>query len=579
MLREKVDSIIKHIQFMQGLRSVNKRGLGGEALAGLTLAVISIPEVMGYTKISGTPIVTGIYTILLPMIVFALFGASRHLVVAADSATAAILAQGIMPLAAAGSSEYMSYVCLLSLMVGVLLIICRILRFGFIAKFLSRTVLVGFLTGVGIQVALGQIGGMLGVQSGSGGTLRQFITTVSSVAKTNLYALAVTVIVIILIFIPVILKKYSKYSNSNRVKRIPWALIAVVVAIAAGYFLNLPQKGVLSVGTIQDGLPHFSIPEISFGHIASMFSIAVTIVVVIITQSAATSAAYANRYNEDFDENTDLLGLGLANIMAGLNGTFVVNGSPTKTKIADEAGGKTQLTNIFAAAVAAAVLLFLTGPLQFLPEAALSALVFTIGIKLIDIKHMKRIYKQKPNEFLVALLTAAVVVAIGAAQGIIFAMGMALIEYLRRSYKPKNSLMAPIKTSDGHSVWIWQPLELHAEIKQIKQDFIVYHFAASIYYANAGFFAEEIMELSRTEPVPKNILLDFSAIADVDYTGGQVFAELYRRLSLQNIRLGLVQVESHVMSELSRYGIIEMIGQDNIYHDMTSAVLHFSSRN
>ena len=155
-------------------------------------------------------------------------------------------------------------------------------------------------------------------------------------------------------------------------------------------------------------------------------------------------------------------------------------------------------------------------------------------------------------------------------------MGMALIEYLRRSYKPKNSLMVPVKTSEGRSVWIWQPLELHAEIKQMKQDFIVYHFAASIYYANADFFAEEILELSRTEPVPKNILLDFSAIADVDYTGGQVLAELHRKLSLQNIQLGLVQVESHVMSELSRYGITEMIGQNNIYHDMTAAVLRFS---
>ncbi|MCL2774023.1 MAG: SulP family inorganic anion transporter [Oscillospiraceae bacterium] len=574
MSRRKNNAIIKHMQFMQGFRSVNKRGIGNEALAGLTLAVISIPEVMGYTKISGTPIVTGIYTILLPMIVFALFGASRHLVVAADSATAAILAQGIIPLAAAGSSLYMSYVCLLSLMVGILLIICRILRFGFIAKFLSRTVLVGFLTGVGIQVSLGQIGGMLGVQSGAGGTLKQLTTAVASILRTNPYALAVTVLVIILILLPDILKKYAKW-----IKRIPWALIAVIAAAAVGYFLNLTQKGVPSVGIIQGGLPHFSIPEISFGHIASLFSISVTIVIVIITQSAATSSAYANRYNESFNENTDLLGLGLANVIAGLNGTFVVNGSPTKTQIADEAGGKTQLTNIFAAVIAAIVLLFLTGPLQFLPDAALSALVFTIGIKLIDIKSMKRIYKQKPNEFVVALLTAAVVVVVGAAQGIIFAMGMALIEYLRRSYRPKNSLMAPIETSNGRSAWIWQPLALHAEIKQIKQEFIVYHFAASIYYANADFFAEEVLELSHTEPVPKNILLDFSAIADVDYTGGQVLAELCRNLSLENIQVGLVQVESHVMSELSRYGIMEMIGQHNIYHDMSAAVLHFSNQN
>ncbi|MCL2884453.1 MAG: SulP family inorganic anion transporter, partial [Oscillospiraceae bacterium] len=160
---------------MRGLLPPDRHSIGKEALAGLTLAIVAIPEVMGYTRIAGTPIVTGIYTMLLPMLAFAVFGASRHLVVGADSATAAILAQGLLPLAAVGSPEYMPYVCLLALMVGVLLLLCRVLRFGFIAKFLSRTVLVGFLSGVGVQIALSQFSGMLGVRSASGNALPAFI--------------------------------------------------------------------------------------------------------------------------------------------------------------------------------------------------------------------------------------------------------------------------------------------------------------------------------------------------------------------------------------------------------------------
>ena len=564
---------MKNKIFLQGILPIDVKKISRDAVAGLTLAVVAIPEVMGYTKISGTPIITGIYTILLPMLVFALFGASRHLVVGADSATAAILAQGIAPLAAIGSENYMSYVCILTVMVGILLIICRILRFGFIAKFLSRTVLVGFLTGVGIQVALSQIGGMLGIDAGSGGALQQTQTVILSFQKTNPYALAAAVCVLLLILLP-----YGLSKSFPTVKKIPWTLTAIVITIFAGYFLNLPQNGVPSVGNVPGGFPRFSFPDISLipGSISALFPVAVAVVIVIITQSAATSAAYANRYNEYFNGNSDLLGLGLANVAAGLSGAFIVNGSPTKTQIADESGGRTQLVNVSAVIIVAAVLLFLTKPLQFLPSAALSALVFTIGLKLIDISSMKRIYRQKPNEFVVAALTAAVVVIIGAAQGIIFAMCLSLIEYLRRSYRPKNSLMTPSKTEHGHYVWVWNPLPSDEEIKKIKQELIIYHFAASIYYANADAFAEDVMRLSRAEPIFGYILLDFSAVADVDFTGGQVIAELYRKLSKENIRLGLIQVEPNVMSELSRYGIVDMVGRENIYTDISSVMIHFS---
>jgi len=552
----------KHL--FQGLLPINRRQISKEVLAGLTLAIVAIPEVMGYTKISGTPIITGIYTILLPMIVFAFFGASRHLVVAADSATAAILAQGILPLAALASDEYMSYVVLLSIMVGVFLLICRVLRLGFVAKFLSRTVLVGFLTGVGIQVALEQISGILGVKSSSGNALHQAISAFSSIRHVNFYALLISAVTLGLILIPLCLEKVLPF-----VKKIPWALFAIVSSIIMSYFWQLETKGVAIVGAIPAGLPKFVLPDVSFARISALLPVALTITLVIITQSAATSAAYANHYDEKLNENQDLFGLGLANIVAGLSGTFVVNGSPTKTQIADEAGGRSQLANLFASLLVLLVVLFLTKPLHYLPNAALSALVFTIGLKLIDMKNMKLIYKMKVQEFYIALLTALVVVLFGAAQGIIFAMGLALVWHIHRSYKPSNSLMVPIVMKNGERIWTWQPLETHT---QAEPGMLVYHFAASIYYANADVFESDVWQLAQANPKPEKLLFDFSAISDIDFTGGQVLLGLCKRLREENIRLGIIQAAPHVIAQLKDYGVVEILGIEHIYLDLEEVI-------
>lgn len=552
-----------------GLLPIKINGISKEIFAGLTLAVISIPEVMGYTKISGTPIITGIYTILFPMLIFAIWGASRHLVVAADSATAAIMAQALIPLAAVGSAEYLSYACLLAIMVGILLLVCWLLRLGFVSKFLSRTVLVGFLTGVGVQVALGQVGGILGIDAAGSQVVEQAVNVFSNVDKTNLYSIATAAFTIGIILIPQFFEK-----KVPLLRKIPWALAAIMITSYVSYRLRSAGMGIASVGNIPPGFPHFVFPIISYSKIAQLLTAAVTIAIVIITQSAATSSAYANRYNEAFDENADLLGLGLANVIAGLSGTFVVNGSPTKTEIADSAGGRSQMTNISAAAVVAVVLAFLTGPLNYLPTATLCGLVFCIGLRLIDIRGMKRIYNQKRNEFFIALLTAAIVVVIGAAQGIIFAMIFAMIEHIYRGYKPHNSLMVNIKKGD-YTIWTWQPLASKA---QAMPGLVVYHFAASIYYANVDCFAEEVSGLAENIPGLKNILIDFSAIADVDFTGGEVISALIKKLSAHNITLCFVRVEQHVMDSLTAYGIIDLIGDENIYPHIEVAMAILTNR-
>src|SRR6516165_2882171 len=386
----------KSLPILQGLLPIKTTQIPAEVIAGITLAALAIPEVMGYTKISGTPVITGLYTLLIPTTLFALFGSSRHLVVGADSATAAILAAGLVGLAATGSASYVALAGILAFMAAGFLFIARILRLGFMADFLSRTVLIGFLTGVGIQVALGEIAGMLGLKASGHETLEKLWSTVQQINNLNLYALVTAVCVLAVIV------------GSKRIsKKIPGALIAVVGAIIVSWAIGL-QAHVLVLGAVPSGLPHIVLPDAqwSWNLVQRLVPVAFAMFVVILAQSAATSRAYAARYNERFSENVDLLGLGLANIGAGLSGTFVVNGSPTKTQMVDSAGGRTQLSLLVTAAVVLMVLLFLTAPLAYLPEAVLSAIVFLIGIDLIDLEGMQNIYVQRRSEFWVALITA-----------------------------------------------------------------------------------------------------------------------------------------------------------------------------
>src|SRR5208283_4057679 len=416
----------RHLPILQGVLPITTARIPAEIIAGITLAAIAVPEVMGYTKIAGTPVITGLYTMLIPTTLFAFFGSSRHLVVGADSATAAILAGGLIGIAATGSDHYLALAGVLALMAALFLILARLMRLGFLADFLSRTVLIGFLTGVGIQVALGQITGMLGLKGGGHGTLGQFWTNLQQLGQANRYELTIALSVLAVI---VGLKMVSK--------KIPGALIAAIGALVVSWALGL-DKQVHVIGTVPSGLPHLGLPAVewSWPLIARLIPTAFALFVVILAQSAATSRAFATRYDESFSENTDLVGLALANIGAGLSGTFVVNGSPTKTQIVDGAGSRSQLSLLVTAAMVALALLFLTGALAYLPEAALSAIVFLIGVGLIDLAGMRRIFEQRRSEFWLALITAVTVVVVGVEQGILLAIVLSLVDLTRHGYRP-----------------------------------------------------------------------------------------------------------------------------------------------
>src|SRR5215470_11538297 len=419
------------LPILQGLLPFEKVRIGPDILAGITLATLGIPEVMGYTKIIGTPVITGLYTLFLPVLVFALFGSSRHLVVSADSATAAMVAAGLASLSfTANTPRYVALTSLIALMAAGMLLLARILRLGFLADFLSRTVLVGFLSGVGVQVAFGEIHEMLGIEKGGHGFIGQLLFTLQHVPEMHRPSLLVALAVLALI---VGFKFFAP--------RFPGTLLAVIGMTLSSAYFHWDHQGIRVVGAVPSGLPRLGLPEVSWRDVTLVFPIALSCFIVILAQSAATSRAYALRYRDHFSQNLDLVGLSLANAAACCSSTFVVNGSPTKTAMVDTAGGRSQWSHLTTATVVLMVLLFLTRPLSFLPEAVLAAIVFLVGVKLIDYRGLAEIRRSTPREFALALFTAATVVTLGVETGIILAVVLSLLQHVRHSYRPLTGVL------------------------------------------------------------------------------------------------------------------------------------------
>ena len=544
---------------LQGILPIERSRVPAEMLAGLTLAALGIPAVLGYAKIAGMPLVTGLYTMLLPMAAFALLGSSRHLVVAADSATAAILAAALTGLAAAGSERYVRLAGLAALLTGAMLLAARLARLSFLANFLSRTVLVGFLTGVGIQVAAGQLPDMIGVTAPGGQTLPKLADTVRALPHVHWADVAVSIAVIVVVVVT---------RRINR--RIPGALIAVIIAISVSWAADLARHGVAVVGTVPRGLPSLGLPALGWHDAAALLGVAVSMFVVILAQSAATSRAYAAKYEEPFSEAADLVGLGAANAAAAFSGTFVVNGSPTKTQIVDSAGGRSQLSQLTAFAVVLIVLELLTGPLAYLPDAALAAVVFLIAVELVDVKGMRRILALRKHEFAVALLTTAAVVVLGVEYGIVLAIIASIIDHLRHSYSPLNSVL--VKSPEGH----WQTVPAGPGARTEK-GLVVYRFGTSLYYANASRLMEDVAALVGHGGPLRWMILDCAAIGDVDYTASAVLVNVIEHVHQHHVHLVLSSVLGPVRQRLDRYGISKALGQDAYFDTPGEALEAFHS--
>jgi sulfate permease, SulP family len=538
-----------------GLRPFTRAAAIRDALAGVSLASMNIPQVLGYARIAGMPVVTGLYTVLLPLVGFAVFGSSRHLVVAADSATAAIFASPLSRMAAPASAHYVALVGMVALLTAGLLLLARIFKLGFLADFLSRTVLVGFLTGVGCQVGIAMLADMLGVTVGSHVTLLQAWEILRGLPQSSLPTLALSGLVTTSILL-----------GDRLSPRLPLALFAVIATIAASAAFDFGGRGIAVIGPVPAGLPSIGLPDVSWSEALTLLPVAASCFVMIIAQSAATSRVFAQRYHEHVDADADILGLSAANAAAAASGTFVVNGSPTQTAMADRAGARSQVAQLVFAAVVLLVLLTLTGPLQYLPRCVLASIVFTIAFGMIDVTALRDIRRESPGEFYLAAVTATAVVALGVEQGILLAIALSLFRHVQHSYRPHTLMLVPNATGR------WVPVPTTPG-KETEPGLIVYRCGSDLFYANAGHFADQVRALVKCAPTAVRwFVVDAAALTDIDYSAARSLRDLLDDLARQKVAVVFARVSPYLRSDMDRHHITAALGEGRIFTTLHEAI-------
>jgi MFS superfamily sulfate permease-like transporter len=445
------------------------------------------------------------------------------------------------------------------------LLLARLLRLGFIADFLSRTVLVGFLAGVGLQVGISVLSQMLGVPVDSRRPVVDLWEVLRGLPHAHLPTVAVSALVLGFVLV---LRRF--------VPKLPAALVAVVASIAASAALDFAGRGIATIGPVVGGLPHLALMDIlslrttlGWKELDVLVTVSASCAVMILTQSAATARIYAAKHFQEVNENIDLFGLSAANAAAALSGGFVVNGSPTQTAMMEDAGGQSQLAQISTAAVVALVLLFLTGPLQYLPTCVLGVLVFLVALHLVDLKALGDIRAESPQEYALALMTAAVVLLVGVEQGIVLAMVVSLLRVVQHSYHPHSGVLI----ADANGAWKLEPVAPHVVTEP---GLILYRFGAALFYANAGRFFEEVSSL--VQPMPTTVcwvVVDAEAMTHLDYSAARVVLALKKNLTEAGVELGFARVPWDLRADFDRHHITEAIGPARIYSRLHDAIAAF----
>lgn len=520
-----------------------KAEIRGDLVAGITLATVAIPQAIGYANIAGMPLATGLYTLLIPALLFAIFASSRHLSIGADSSTALILAGGLTAVAARGSADYISLALMVTLIVGILLIISGILKLGFIADFLSDTVMIAFLTGVGIVIMVEQIPGMLGISNLGNGVLYIVSAVFSHLDLISIISVIIAAASLAIIFLS---RKISR--------KIPDMLIVVIGSILISILFNL-KSTIDTIGNVAQGLPSLTFPTAeSFSMLPQMSLTIASLFLVAVAKSASLSRVYSSKSHDSFDENRDLISLGIANVGASISGAFISSGTSGRTEVTYYAGGKGQFTQIVMSLIVILVLVFLTAPLSSMPLAALSAIVFVIGYEMVDVKGIKSIIKKSKGEAVVGIASILAVVFLGVEIGIVFAMVASLLFHVKSGYKPKNRLLV---FKNGRLTTL--PV---SSGKHTLPGLVIYRFNSSMYYANAPTLRDDIETLSNDV---KWLCLDMSAVPSIDISAGDALLDSIKNLKEKNIKVVFSDVDPDVSRDLLRLGITYEVTPESFF--------------
>jgi SulP family sulfate permease len=539
-----------------GLRGYSRTWVAADLVAGLTLAAICVPESMADARLAAMPPITGLYAFLAGALGALLFSTSRQLSIGPDSTIGPMMAVGVGAVIATSSPDYAGRVELLALLLGLAILAAGIARLGFLADLLSRPVMSGFLSGVGITVIVGQLHVILGIPPSGGGTLPELTAVAGHLGSLQPATLAVGVAVTALVL-----------GGERLGPRFPGALVAVVGSLAAVAVFDLGKHGVALVGSLPAGIPGLVVPAVTVSDVTGLLPVVVPIFFVVLAQTAATSRGFAVSGGYEVRIDRDFVAVGAASIVAGFAGSFAVDASPTRTAVVAASSGRSQLVNLVAAMLVVAVLLVATGVIANLPEAALGGILVAVGTKLVKWRDLATVATYSRPEWAIAVATLLVVAVVGIQQGIYLAIALALLRRIYLSARPHDAVLGRLPGHDG--VWV---SDRRRPDLTVPPGVLVFRYDAPLFYANAQHFAHRVRSVIREAPEPVHVfVVEAVGIDDLDFTGMQVLAELDDELRSRHVLMVFAHPFARLGGELSS-GSLAMRFRGRVFNSVDEAV-------
>ncbi|AOY00840.1 SulP family inorganic anion transporter [Jeongeupia sp. USM3] len=519
------------------LMNYPRRHWRADVQAGLSVAAVALPVGVAYAQLAGFSPIVGLYSTILPMIVYALMGSSRQLVVGPDAATCAMIAATLTPLAVPGSEQYMGLAVSLTLMAGLFCMLASRFRLGFLADFLSRPILAGLLNGVAINIVIGQLGKISGLTLAGKDVIGQLLSLLEQLGRVHWPTLALSLATIA-----------AYFAVKYRVPRGPAALVAMAGATLASGLFTLSQYGIAVVGPLPSGLPRLVWPSLPHEALGTLVPAAAALALISFSSAMLTGRSFAAKNGYDIDANREFLALGAADVASALSQGFAISGADSRTAVNDAAGGQTRMVSIVGAGALLLVLLVLTKPLAVLPIAALGAILIASAIGLMDLRGLIALRRYSRAEFNIALATLLGVVIIGVMPGILMAVGLALLRFLAQIARPSDQLFGRIGGHDG-----FYELAHYPDAKPVP-GLLIYRFESPLTFFNADYFRQRLQALVH-EQQPRWVVIDAVSIGDVDLTGAMAVRELQKQLAERGIVLALAGRTAQMLEWLRQRGI------------------------
>lgn len=554
--------LARAIPVTQDVRHYRVASASRDLLAGLTVAALALPSAMAYGQLAGLSPVNGLYTLLLPTVAYVLLGSSRRLVIGPEGATSTLIAAAVLPLAVAGSGDAAELASMLALLVAVCFLLARALRLGWIADYFSRPVLIGYLHGVAITLVIAQLGKLLGLEIDAREPLGRLWEIVRELGDASGVTVAVSVASLGALFA---LRRFLPL--------VPGALIVVVGAIAASWGLDLESHGVAVVGTVASGLPRPTVPTPPFADVVRLVPAAVGLFLVSFADEILTARAFAGKRRENVRASQELLTMGAANVAAGLTQGFSVGASGARTAVNEAMGARTQIAGLFSVGAIVVILLFLTEPVQYLPQAVLGAVIVAAGINIVDPAAWRALAAVDRVEVSIAAVTTACVVVLGVLEALVVAVGLSIVDTVRRSARPYDAVLGWVPHLEGY-----RNVALHPSAT-VTPGVVVYRLDDRLFFANAQYVKGRVREAIRAAPTETSwVVFDAEAVTHVDSTGIEMLLDLARELRREGITLVVARLRQRMRPDFDVAGVTREVGPEHFYPSVKLAVGAFAGQ-